>query len=68
MGDWVKINTETRRVIKTKSDPHGQVVLNYVTHYKKREHGFCLKYEKGIAYFEENDISFILSDVDDWVV
>jgi len=65
-NEWTRINLEKTRKIATKSG--GLLHLSNVTHFKKRSHGFMLKCDQGIVYIETDDVSYIISDCDDWIV
>lgn len=67
-ADWVQVNTEKTRKIYLKSHPNIVVTLHNVTHFKYRDTGCMLKCDEGVVYFERDDISLIISDVDDWIV
>ncbi len=65
---WIDINLEKSRKMMFKSDPNSYLELTNVTHFKKRAHGCMLKCDQGVVYFENDDVSHIISDCDDWVV
>ncbi len=65
---WIKIELEKTRKMMFKSDPSAYLELTNVTHFKKRSHGFMLKCDQGIVYFQNDDVSHIISDCKDWVV
>ncbi len=67
-NEWVEISLEKERKMKFKSDPDGLLLLTNVTHYKRRSKGVMLKCDQGVVYFETDDVSYIISDCDDWVV
>ena len=68
MSEWVKVNLEKVRTIAFKSDKEARLHLTNVTHYKKRSHGFMLKCDQGVVYIENDDVSHIISDCEDWIV
>lgn len=67
MNEWIEIEEEARRTIYFKSRPE-PLTLSKVTHIKKRSHGFMLKCKQGIVYCENDDVSCIVSECEDWVV
>lgn len=68
MNKWIKITPEVTRQMMFKSNPGRILTLNNVTHYRKRDHGVNLKCDEGIVYFETDDVSWIISDCEDWIV
>lgn len=66
--NWIDIDHEITRKTMLKSNPGEYVELTNVTHFRERSHGFLLKCDQGVVYFEKDDISHIISDCDDWVV
>jgi len=66
--EWIEINKEATRKIMFKSNPDNYQYFTNVTHFKKRSHGFMLKCDQGVVYCENDDISHIISDCDDWIV
>ncbi len=64
---WIEIQLEKTRVIAFKSQSD-KLELTNVTHAKKRNHGYMLKCDQGLVYFETNDVSWIISDCEDWVI
>ena len=66
-NEWKKVNTEKIRLITFKSDPSLPLRLTNVTHFKKRSHGCMLKCDQGIVYFENDDVSHIISVCEDWL-
>jgi len=67
-NSWVEVNTEKTRKIYLKSQPGKPMVFHNVTHFKNRDTGCMLKCDEGVVYFERDDVSLIISDVDDWIV
>jgi len=65
--DWIEVNLEKTRKMMFQSNPGQYLELTNVTHYKKREHGYMLKCDQGIVYFEKDDVSHIISNCTDWV-
>ena len=67
MSVWIE-HVESKRTTVLKSNV-GVVVLTNITHFKERSHGFTLKCDQGLVYFEKDDISYIIcKGCDDWVV
>lgn len=68
MSVWIDIDCEQTRKTMLKSNPGEYIELTNVTQFKERAHGFMLKCDQGVVYFEKDDISHIISDCEDWVV
>ena len=65
--EWIEIKLEKTRKIMFKRHP-SDLNLTNVTHFKNRKHGFMLKCDQGVVYVENDDVSNIISDCDDWIV
>ena len=67
--EWIEIDLEVTREMSFKSDQNMSVMLNNVTHYKRRDEvSAMLKCDEGIFYFQIDDVSWIKSKCKDWVV
>lgn len=66
-NEWIEIEKETTRRVMTKSNHGIYQEFTNVTHFKKRSHGWLIRCDQGVVYFESDDVSHIISACNDWV-
>ena len=68
MNSWIKVNTELERKMAFKSSDE-VITLYEVTHYREyNEVASMIKHKDGVFFFMNDDVSWIASQVDDWII
>ncbi len=68
IADWTEVDLEPVRKMMFKSNPGVYVYFYNVTHIKKRTNGTMIRCDQGVVYFQNDDVSHIVSECEDWVV